>query len=129
MHEVSICLSIFTSLEEAFSPEELAGLQEIHLQVGVLSGIEPALLQSAFELVTPTTRYKNATLYIESVDVKVKCHRCQRVFVVKDYCFLCPECQQPSNDIVQGRELLVKKIVLEETEETRDEKAVKQDGR
>lgn len=122
MHELSICQSIFQSLEENFPETELRHLSEIHLQIGVLSGVEPGYLQNAFELVIAGTQYENVSLTIETRNIIVECHHCGHRFTVEQQRFICPDCGQASSNVVEGNELKVSQIVIEEPDEVSHEK-------
>ncbi len=49
MHEVSIVRSIIKTLEQEFEEEKMNRMKAIHIKVGILSNIEPRLLQNAYE--------------------------------------------------------------------------------
>ena len=54
MHEISLVRNIFSTLENEFSEDELRKIKTINVKTGVLSNIEPILMQSTFEAVTAT---------------------------------------------------------------------------
>ena len=115
MHEVSLVRTIFRTLEEQFSPEELADIEAIDLQVGQLSNVEPVLMQNAFQAVTEeeeAARFRGVLLRIEVLPVKVHCGACGAVSEVHQYRFVCEECGKPSAHVVQGNELLIRQVVL-----------------
>ncbi|WP_421949580.1 hydrogenase maturation nickel metallochaperone HypA [Phaeodactylibacter xiamenensis] len=110
MHEISLIRTVFNTLEAEFSPEELSRLQAVDLKVGLLSNVEPILLQNAFAAVTQSEgKYETATLNIESVPIEVYCPVCDKNSPVKDYKFAC-SCGRPSSDVVSGTELLIHRI-------------------
>jgi hydrogenase nickel incorporation protein HypA/HybF len=117
MHELSVCQNIFQSLEEALPADDLCHLHEIHLDIGILSGIEPLYLQSAFELLTAGTSYANVRLVIARKQVVVECHHCGQRFTVAQQRFVCPECDQASANVVEGNELKITQVVIKEPQE------------
>ena len=50
MHEIALVRNIFTSLEEAF-PDRLDKIRGIYLTVGLLSNVQPVLMENAFAAV------------------------------------------------------------------------------
>ncbi|HQU70955.1 MAG TPA: hydrogenase maturation nickel metallochaperone HypA [Calditrichia bacterium] len=117
MHELSICNSIFDSLKETLTPLQVRNLKEIHLKIGILSGIEPLLLQNAFELLTSEGPFYGVKLSTETVPLRAYCDQCGRSFSVEEYRFICPVCDNPSGRILEGRELLIHQVVIEDPEE------------
>jgi hydrogenase nickel incorporation protein HypA/HybF len=116
MHEVSICQSILETIEYEMKDDELTNIREIHLKVGVLSCIEPEVLQQVFTFMKIDTAFQNANLFIELVEVNAVCENCGNSFKVEQYKFICPQCDEPVANITEGKELLINKIILEEPE-------------
>ncbi|RMG58873.1 MAG: hydrogenase maturation nickel metallochaperone HypA [Bacteroidetes bacterium] len=117
MHEVSLVRNIFRSLEDTFSPPELARLTAIDLTVGKLANVEPVLMQNAFDAVRQSQpEYAGVTLNIELLPILVDCPNCGSRFEVAQYRFVCSECQTPSNQVVQGTELLIRRVHFREEE-------------
>lgn len=114
MHEVSICQSVINSLEEEMEEEKLEQVREIHLKVGILSCIEPDILTHVFTFMIVDTPLKNSVLKIELVDILAECEVCDKQFKVDKYKFVCPECGMPLSKIIEGNELQIHKLVLEE---------------
>ena len=113
MHETSIVNSIMRTLEMEFNEEKRNKMTEIHLKVGILSNIEPRLLQNAYsasQMMHP--EYKNVTLSIESTPIKIKCGFCGETTMVQNYRFLCDTCERPSKNIIQGEEMLIHKVAF-----------------
>ncbi len=114
MHEVSICQSILSTIEDELEPEQLSNIREIHLKIGILSSIEPELLKHVFKFMIADTPFQNSVLEIDQTDIKVVCENCGETFRVESYKFVCPVCEKPSSNIIQGNELQIHKIILEE---------------
>lgn len=115
MHEISLVQGIFNALEEAFSKEELDTMTDIYLQVGMLSNVEPSLMQNAFEAVTVAEeKYQDVELHVEVIPIEVYCPSCDVNSAIKDYKFVCAQCGQPNNNVVKGTELSVHQVHFEE---------------
>jgi hydrogenase nickel incorporation protein HypA/HybF len=115
MHEISLVRNIFRTLESEFSTEELAKIKTVNLKVGVLSNIEPILMQNAFEAVTSTDspQYRDIKLAIETVPIEIFCEGCNEKSSIQNYRFVCSHCGKPNNNIVQGMELLIRNVEFE----------------
>ncbi|MES2773977.1 MAG: hydrogenase maturation nickel metallochaperone HypA [Bacteroidota bacterium] len=113
MHEISLVRNIFKTLEDEF-PGEIENVRGIHLTVGILSNVQPILMQSAFEAVlADEPLYKKATLHVQVLPVLVYCDACDITTEVQHYKFAC-SCGKPSRNIVQGEELLISKVEFAE---------------
>jgi hydrogenase nickel incorporation protein HypA/HybF len=85
-------------------------VHKIKIQVGALAAVVPESLEFCFGLIIQDTPVTGVILEIETVPVVVRCHRCQILFEVEDHIYLCPECGEPSMDLISGRELTVLSI-------------------
>lgn len=111
MHEISLVRSIFQTLEAEFSSEELELITAIDLKVGLLSNIQPTLMQNAFEAVTSVeNRFETAKLNVEVVPIEVYCKSCKIASSIENYKFVCQQCGQPNNNVTKGTELLIHRV-------------------
>ena len=114
MHEISLVRNIFRTLEAEFEENELNKLKQIDLKVGLLSNVEPILMQNAFEAVTQDEqRYLQASLKVSVVPIIIKCELCGEISEVKNYSFKCSN-GHPTKNIVQGEELTIERVHFEE---------------
>jgi hydrogenase nickel incorporation protein HypA/HybF len=114
MHEVSICQSIVETLQSELEEEQFQNVREVHLKIGVLSCIDPKILAHIFKYIIEKSPFHKCSLYTDLVEVLAACEHCNRNFNVENYRFVCPECDKPSSTIIEGNELTIYKIILEE---------------
>lgn len=115
MHEISLIRSVINSLEEQFSEEELEHLLAIDLKIGLLSNIEPLLMQNAFDAVTAAEeKFQNVKLNTETVPIEIYCQECDQNSLVENYVFKCTQCGKPNNNVVKGTELLIHRVHFED---------------
>ncbi len=119
MHELSIAQSIMEIvLKEADRQSAPARVTVIGLKIGALSGILPDALAFGFDAIKKGTPLAGCRLAIEEVPVRGHCRHCDRDFEVRELMFACPHCSSSSIDVVQGQELDIAYIeVDDETEE------------
>ena len=111
MHEISLINSVVKTLEEQFSAEELSDLNQIDMEIGVFSNVEPLLMQNAFEAVCESNqKYQGVKLFIESIPIKIFCESCQTQSIIENYVFVCSKCGKPNNNLVAGTEMLIKRV-------------------
>ena len=114
MHEISLVRSIFKTLESEFDQHELNKLTQIDLKVGLLSNVEPVLIQNAFEAVREDQqRFLETRLHVNVVPIIVKCELCGVESEVKNYSFKCSN-GHPTKNIIQGEEMTIERVHFDE---------------
>ena len=113
MHELSIASSIIDSLKVKFQDERLQ-ITEINLQVGKLTCLLPESLQFCFDSLRQDKLVKNATLKIETINGTGFCQECNEKYPMEALYTVCPKCQTPGMEIVQGNELKIKSVEVED---------------
>ncbi|AMR25589.1 hydrogenase expression protein (plasmid) [Hymenobacter psoromatis] len=115
MHEVSLVRSIIRTLEDEFGAAGVARVRDVYLRVGLLSNVEPALMQNAFWAVQAAEgRYDHLTLHVEVLPILVVCELCGHQSTITNYRFACAACGRPTKNITQGTELLIHQVSFEE---------------
>ena len=114
MHEISLVRNIFNTLEAEFSKAELEKLKGIYLKVGLLSNVEPVLMQNAFDAVTTAEeKYQSVELNVEVIPIEIHCKQCGGNSIIQNYKFVCSHCGTPTNNVVKGTELLIHQVQFE----------------
>jgi len=115
MHELSIAMGIVdATLDEA---ERRGGLRvsAVHLRLGALSGVVKDALMFSYEVACQDTALQGSRLVVEDVPVAVFCPQChERRTLDSIQSFACPECGAPTRDILQGKELEVFALEVQE---------------
>ncbi|MEM8585674.1 MAG: hydrogenase maturation nickel metallochaperone HypA [Bacteroidota bacterium] len=115
MHEVSLVRSIVHTLEDQFSAEEVSQITEVRMRIGLLSNVEPVLLQNALEAVQQgENKLVGVRLTVEILPVLVECELCGSQTQIENYTFKCGHCDRPTNNIIQGTELLIHQVEFAE---------------
>ena len=117
MHEMGIALEVI-DIAEASIPQELpeAQVTKVFLTVGRLAAVVPESLRFCFEVAAQKTRLAGAELVIEQVAVNALCRHCDHAWSIDTPAFSCPACDSGDIDIISGRELDIRSIVIEEHE-------------
>lgn len=113
MHEESLTRSLLRQVEELAVLHQAVRIEEIVVEVGPLSGVEPLLLQSAFERLRRTTRCSDSILSIQHVGLDILCDCCHTESGLKDFHFVCPECGSTSLRILRGDEFRLLNVRLQ----------------
>jgi hydrogenase nickel incorporation protein HypA/HybF len=114
MHELSICQSLIRQVQQVAADNKARSVELIRLRVGGLSGVEPPLLERAFTIARAGTIAAHADLEIEQGPVVVKCRQCGASSAVTVNRLLCQTCGDWRVFVVEGEELLLLSIEIEE---------------
>ena len=116
MHELSIANNLVEIVTEHVHDAGADRVAAIHLQIGALSCVHQEALEFSFELVTQGTVLEGARLCMESLPVIIYCSSCnQEIELPGIQSFRCPNCDTPSADIRQGKEMDLVSIEVADT--------------
>jgi hydrogenase nickel incorporation protein HypA/HybF len=105
MHEMTIACALIDGISEHAARVGAVRVSVINLRMGTLAGIESAL-RFCFPSAAKGTLCEGAELNIEVVPLTVRCPGCQATKTPAAlYSFRCPDCGQPTPEVVTGREL------------------------
>lgn len=87
----------------------------VHLKLGALAGVVKNALLSSYELACEGTPLQGSRLVIEEIPVVVYCPKCLASRPLDSIqWFACPECKSPVSEVIQGRELQVFALEIQE---------------
>jgi hydrogenase nickel incorporation protein HypA/HybF len=115
MHELSIAMSIVEMAQEEATRRGDVQVSAVHLKLGAMSGVVKEALLSCYEMACFETSLQGSQLIVEDVPVMVFCPRClarRSISTVQLFC--CSECGTPAAEIVQGKELEVVALEIQE---------------
>lgn len=113
MHELSVCQALLEQVAQVAREQQARRIVAITVRIGPLSGVEPALLESAYPLASAGTPAANATLIIERPGVRVRCQECGAESEAESTRLLCPRCGHWRVQVLSGEELLLVRVELE----------------
>jgi hydrogenase nickel incorporation protein HypA/HybF len=113
MHETALMAQLLRRVEQEARAAGAARVKAVRLRVGELSGVEPRLLESAFDWLAPGTVADGARLEIEPVPLEASCEACGRRFRVEQFHFRCPACGGDRTRAVAGEELVLEGLSVE----------------
>jgi hydrogenase nickel incorporation protein HypA/HybF len=113
MHELSVCLALIEQVERIVGEHDARAVTNIVLDIGPLSGVEPALLRHAWPLASAGTVADAAKLQIETAEVVVTCTQCESDSTVAANRLLCAACGDYRTRIKSGDEMLLRRVELD----------------
>ncbi len=113
MHELSLCDDLLAQVTTIARQNNAQSVASITVQIGVLSGVEPALLESAFSLIKDGTVAEQAELIMQATAVTVHCRLCGAESEVTANCLLCKVCDSHETTLLSGSELILASVALD----------------
>lgn len=113
MHELSIAQNIVEICEEQIKLNNKSTIYEVEIEIGELSGVIPEALKFALPEATKNTLAEKTKFIITVIPAIAVCNECKNEFAVQNYYSPCNKCNAFDYDIKQGKDLIVKSIVLE----------------
>lgn len=112
MHELSIAQSIVELAQRQISNRPSAVIEEIELEIGTFSGVEMPLLTFALESAVKGTSLQTARIVSHNIQGEGYCMDCATNFVMEQLVTPCPNCGSYGVQLIKGRELRLKSIVI-----------------
>ena len=122
MHELSIAQSIVTIAEEHLPAAPGTKVRAVRVTIGELAGVVVDSLEFCFSAVSAGTRLEGAQLVIDHVAARGRCPTCGTVAPIEGFAFLCTRCGGAGLELVEGDELQVTELELDEQQEQADER-------
>jgi len=106
MHEISIIQNVIELVRQQLVDQGAVRVTGVRLRVGPLAGVVPDALRFAFDAAAPGTFLDGARLDLEATPLTAWCRNCLAERDVETPQQLtCPVCQQPTPDLLSGKEL------------------------
>ena len=113
MHEMSIVAGILDiALKEARSADAKV-VRAVEIEVGSLSGVEIPALEFGFEVARRGTLAGEAELVIHEIPGLAHCEDCNKNVAIDSYIPICPSCGELLPEVLQGKELRVRSIMVD----------------
>lgn len=113
MHEYSVVANLIELCEEVAIQNNAVQVSKAFVTLGEKSGIDKALLISAFETFKlDSSVCKDTQLDIQMQEILLKCNDCGSEFSAGQNC-ICPKCDSKNTTISKGKELHLMRVELE----------------
>jgi hydrogenase nickel incorporation protein HypA/HybF len=112
VHELSICQALIEQVEAVARKEGALQVVLVRIGIGPLSGVEPQLLQQAFQLARAGSIAATASLLIDHLPVRVSCLECGQETEAEVTNLACAHCGDWHTRLVSGDEMLLTQVEL-----------------
>jgi hydrogenase nickel incorporation protein HypA/HybF len=112
MHEFSVCQALLMQVTDIAMESGAIAVARVIVEVGPLSGIDPSLLASAFNVMRAHSYAAGAELAVETMPVTVSCLVCGTESQTQPNRLVCARCGGYRTRVVSGDELRLRTVEL-----------------
>lgn len=113
MHEYSIVQSLLETCETYARQNNSSKVVKVIVKIGVLSGVEPDLLKTAFDTFKEESLCHNAEFIMNIQKVEILCKDCGQISTLDKNEFACPNCSSVNIDVKDGEDMYLMSLELE----------------
>jgi hydrogenase nickel incorporation protein HypA/HybF len=113
VHEYSIVQSLIDLIEENAKNNDAKKVTKVEVKVGVLSGVEIELLETAFNTFKEGTICEDSEFIVYKQEVVVKCKECGEESSLQNEEYSCPHCGSQHLEVLDGEEMYLMSLELE----------------
>ena len=116
MHELQIATNIISIVEEEIRKAgKTENVKYVYFIAGRMRAIIPETLQFSFDVQKKKHKQlENSKLLIKEIDIVIKCRDCENQQTINEPAFYCDKCNSTNIEIINGNELYVDSIELNE---------------
>ena len=115
MHELGYVLKLTNMAIEIANENKAKSVKCVVVEVGKMSGVLSVYMQKYYKDAIKNTILEKSQLVCEEVPVKAHCDECGKdYYPTKDNRYLCTFCNGRKAHIIQGKDVLIKDVVIEE---------------
>ncbi|HFE38638.1 MAG TPA: hydrogenase maturation nickel metallochaperone HypA [Gammaproteobacteria bacterium] len=108
MHEMSICESLISIIEEQAKQQDFSQVKVVRLEIGPLAGVEIEALRFSYDVVTRGSIAEKSKLEVITLPLNAWCMPCGETVIVQQRFDACPKCASHQVQITGGDELRIK---------------------
>jgi hydrogenase nickel incorporation protein HypA/HybF len=113
MHEFAIAVDIVDIAVSSARQEGASRVKEVEIEIGLLSGVVLEALEFSLEAAVKGTLLEHARRNLVTVQGRARCTQCGNEYDTDTLYTACPACQAMAPEIIRGRELRVKSLIVE----------------
>ena len=113
MHELSIAMNIVEISTDYAIKNDSEKVLEMEIEVGELSGVVEEALDFAMGAAIKNTLCEGASWKIVKIKALAKCKSAGKTYELDNLYSACPFCNEYGHELVQGKELRLRSILVE----------------
>ena len=124
MHELSMAQGIINAVIETAESNNATEVNEVTIELGRLAMVNPEQLEFILGVLVENTILEDAKIVFEEIPAEIECRECKfhgnAIVDEKDHyapMIQCPECENYAVEILNGKDIVVKNIVIEKPDD------------
>lgn len=113
MHEYSIVQALLTQCEDIAKENEAESVTKIVVKIGKMSGVEPHLLEIAFNTFKEKTVCDGAEFVMNVQPLVIECKGCGTQTTLEEIYYKCPACESLDVKVIDGEEMFLMSLEME----------------
>lgn len=113
MHEYSIVQALLDQCEAHAKAHDSTKVTKVVTKIGILSGVEPHLLETAFETFKEHTVCDGAVFVMHLQDLTLHCNTCQKESEQSEARYQCLHCQSTDVSAIDGEDMFLMSLEME----------------
>jgi len=113
MHEYSIVQALLEQCESHVKANDATKVTKVITKIGKLSGVEPYLLETAFETFKEKTVCDGAEFVMNLQNLVLYCNECKKESEQSEVRYLCMHCQSTNVSVVDGEDMYLMTLEME----------------
>ncbi|GIU11105.1 MULTISPECIES: hydrogenase maturation nickel metallochaperone HypA [unclassified Shewanella] len=112
MHEYSIVTALIEECERHAQANNANEIIRVEIKLGILSGVEPELLKTAFETFKLEGICRDAQLVMNIQPLVLSCLSCGKTTEHTERSVICSHCQSGQTKVLDGEDMLLMQLEL-----------------
>lgn len=113
MHEYSIVQALLEQCESHAKANNAAKITKVVTKIGKLSGVEPHLLQTAFDTFKEKSICDGAEFVMNLQDLKLYCNVCNKESEQSEVRYQCAHCHSTDVSVIDGEDMYLMSLEME----------------
>lgn len=113
MHEYSVVQALLEQCETHAKANDATQILEVTVKIGVQSGIEVHLFETAFETFKEKTICDRAKLVIQHQPLLIYCAKCDKEYTLKKIKYVCPKCDNLLIKVLDGEDMYLMRLEMQ----------------
>jgi hydrogenase nickel incorporation protein HypA/HybF len=113
MHEYSIVQALLEQCESYAEANEATKITKVVTKIGQLSGVEPHLLEIAFNTFKEKSVCDGAEFVMNVQPVVIECNACGEETTLTELHYRCPKCESIDVRVIDGEDMLLMSLEME----------------
>lgn len=113
MHEYSVVQALMEQIESIAAQNDATLVSKVVVKIGVMSGIEPHLLEIAFNTFKERSVCDGAAFEMSIQPVIIACNQCHHKSELKEIAYHCDVCESTDVTVLDGEDMFLMSLEMQ----------------